>query len=93
MIIEYFQRIVNIFLCFFQNQIKKGVMDTENILVYDNIRNKAKKAGISINYIEKKANLAIGSICKWNTVSPTAKSLLSVAQILGCTVDDLLKSG
>ena len=66
-------------------------MYTENIFVYDNICEKAKKAGISINSIEKETNLAIGSLCKWNTVSPTAKSLLKVAKVLGCSVDDLLK--
>ena len=75
----------------FSEQKKKGVVKTENILVYDNICERAKEAGMSINSIEKETNLSIGSICKWNTVSPTAKSLLKVANVLGCSVDDLLR--
>ena len=51
------------------------------IAVYDNVKKRAKTAGISINAIEKRAGLSIGSVCKWNTVSPTASSLLKVAQI------------
>lgn len=63
----------------------------EHIAVYDNIQLKAKAARISINSIEKEAGLATGSVCKWNEVSPTARSLKKVADILGCTVDELLK--
>lgn len=59
-------------------------------MIYDNICKKAKEKGVSINSIEKETNLSIGSICKWNIVSPTAKSLKKVAIFLGCTVDDLL---
>lgn len=59
--------------------------------IYDNICHKSKKIGLSINSIEKEAGIAIGSMCKWNTVSPTARSLKKVADILKCTVDDLLK--
>lgn len=60
------------------------------IMIYTNIRKKAKLAGLSIHSLEKKANLSVGSICKWNVVSPTARSLKSVADILNCTVDELL---
>ncbi len=63
----------------------------ENILLYTNICKKAKQVGISINSIEKETGLSIGSICKWNTVSPTVKNLSKVANVLGCTVDELLR--
>lgn len=63
----------------------------DQIAVYDNIRRRAKEAKISINAIEKQTGLAIGSLCKWNTVSPSVNSLLKVAAVLGCTVDELLK--
>ena len=62
----------------------------EQIMVYDNIKRRAKAAGISINSIERQTGLAIGSICKWNVVSPTAGSLLKVAAVLGTSVDELL---
>lgn len=60
-------------------------------MVYDNICVAAKSLGLSINYIEAKAGLSAGSICKWNLVSPTARSLKKVAKLLGVTVDSLLK--
>lgn len=61
------------------------------IKIYDNIQLKAKKSGMSINSLEKEANLGIGSICKWNDVSPTVRNLKKVADILKCSVDDLLE--
>lgn len=59
-------------------------------MIYDNICRKAKTIGISINALEKKANVSVGSICKWNIVSPTARSLKKVADILDCSVDELM---
>lgn len=44
-------------------------------MVYDNICLAAKKSGLSINFIEIEAGLSAGSLCKWNKVSPTARSL------------------
>lgn len=36
-------------------------------------------------------DVSSGSICKWgNGVSPTVRNIKRVANILGCTVDDLL---
>ena len=66
------------------------MVNIERIMVYDNVRKCAKLAGISINALEKETGLSIGSICKWNTVSPTVGSLLKVANVLGVTVNDLL---
>lgn len=60
-------------------------------MVYDNICTIAKKLGLSINSIELEAGLSIGSLCKWNKVSPTARSLKRVAKLLGVTVDSLLE--
>lgn len=60
-------------------------------MVYDNICTIAKESGLSINSIELEAGLSIGSLCKWNKVSPTARSLKRVARLLGVTVDSLLE--
>lgn len=60
-------------------------------MVYDNICLAAKKSGLSINFIENEAGLSAGSLCKWNKVSPTARSLKKVAKLLGVTVDSLLE--
>lgn len=59
-------------------------------MIYDNICEKAKEMGISINSLEKRTGVSVGSICKWNTVSPTVRSLKKVADILKCSVDDLI---
>lgn len=69
---------------------KKGV----NVLatnIFDKISKLASEKGMSINSIEEKAGVSTGSVYKWNTVSPTVKNLSKVAEVLGCTVDDLLK--
>jgi transcriptional regulator with XRE-family HTH domain len=53
----------------------------------------AKAAGLSVNSIEKEAGLSTGSLCKWNTVSPTVRSLKKVSDILNVPVEKLLESG
>lgn len=62
-----------------------------NMRIYDNICMVAKKTGISINSIEKIAELSTGSLCKLNTVSPTVRSLKKVAVALGVSVEKLLE--
>ena len=48
-------------------------------MIYDNIFERAKKRGISINKLEEQAELSKGSICKWGkSVSPTVKSIKKV---------------
>lgn len=59
--------------------------------IFDKISKKASEKGMSINSIEEKAGVSTGSVYKWNTVSPTVKNLAKVAEVLGCTVDELLK--
>ena len=52
---------------------------------------------MSINYLEKMAGVSRGSICKWgfagedNKVEPGIWKLEKVAQILGVSVDQLIK--
>ncbi len=60
-------------------------------MIYDNICNVAKEKKVSINSIEKETGLSVGSLCKWNVVSPTVRSLSKVAEYLGVSIEDLLK--
>lgn len=61
-------------------------------MIYKNICKLAKEQNMSINRLEQEAGLSSGSICKWGkSVSPTVISLKKVADILGCTVDDLIR--
>lgn len=63
----------------------------EHLTIYENIKRHAKDKHISVNSIEKNNGLAIGSVAKWNTVSPTVGNLKKVADYLGVTVDELLR--
>ena len=66
------------------------MIDTENN-IFDKVSKKAVEKGISINLLENRAGVSTGSIYKWNTVSPTVRSLSKVAKVLGCTIDELLE--
>lgn len=66
-----------------------GIYTTEYI--FDKISKRASEKGISINSLEKQAGISIGSVYKWNTVSPTIRNLSKVAEVLECTIDELLK--
>lgn len=59
-------------------------------VVYDAVKKRAQKKGISIYELEKRIGIASGSIIKWNDSIPRSDRLYSVAAILGCSVDDLL---
>ena len=59
--------------------------------IFDRVAKKASEKGISINALEIKAGVSRGSVYKWNSVSPTVKNLASVAEVLDCSVDELLK--
>jgi hypothetical protein len=58
--------------------------------IYDQIAKRSKEKKIPVYKIEEMAGLSKGSIGKWNTVNPSAVSLKQVADILQCSVDDLL---
>lgn len=66
-------------------------------MLYKNICEIAKEKGMSINYLEKMAGVSRGSICKWgfadedNKVEPGIWKLEKVAQILGVSVEQLIK--
>lgn len=66
-----------------------GIYTTGHI--FDKISKRASEKGISINSLEKQAGISIGSVYKWNTVSPTIRNLSKVAEVLECTIDELLK--
>ena len=60
-------------------------------MILRNIKKEAEKKGISIGEIEKKAGLSNGAIFKWRNSSPTVEKLKAVANVLGITVDDLIR--
>ena len=57
----------------------------------ENIRNTSKKKKIPLYVIEEKAEIAKGSISKWNDVVPSIEKVSKVADVLGVSVNTLLK--
>lgn len=60
-------------------------------MLYDVIRNICSEKGLSIRYVERKAQLTNGTIGKWNECEPSANNLFRVAKVLGYTVEELLE--
>lgn len=59
-------------------------------MIFNNIKTIALKKGIPIYRLEQEAGLGKGSICKWNSVSPSVKNLKRVADVLGVKLDELI---
>lgn len=59
--------------------------------LYEKIKKKAKERDVSIAKIERDCGLSSSSISKWNVSMPNVKSLNSVANYLGVTIQYLLE--
>ncbi len=55
------------------------------------IRSLCRERGISITDLEKKADLGKNTIYYWNDIEPGVEKVKRVADVLGGTVDELLK--
>lgn len=60
-------------------------------IVYYNVKELADKKGLSIRELERRVDLKNGAISKWKHVSPRVENLQNVANVLGVTVNRLLK--
>ena len=60
-------------------------------MIYENILDVAKKKKMSLNRIEKEANLSSGAIGKWKKSSPTVDNIKAVAKVLNVSVNTLIK--
>ena len=60
-------------------------------MIYDKIKEIASEKGISIYRIEKDLDLGNGNISKWNTSSPSATTLNSIANYLNVRLEQLLE--
>lgn len=58
--------------------------------LYENIKKKCEKKGISIAKLERVANLSVGSISHWRVSDPKLGNVKAVADYLRCTIDELL---
>lgn len=58
--------------------------------MYYKIKEEAKKKGLNISQLERKAGLSRGSINKWRKSSPTLDTLEKVAEAMGLKVTTLI---
>ena len=61
-------------------------------MLYERIKIVAKERGISISELERKSELAQGSICKWNEIKPAFDKVVKVAHCLGISVEYLAEA-
>lgn len=57
------------------------------------ILDKCREQGITLAELERKAGLANRTIYKWNESVPSVDKVLAVANVLGVTVDELVREG
>lgn len=62
-------------------------------MIYENISAICKERGISIAKLERSAGLGNATIQGWKSGGPRASTLKRVADVLGVTVDELMKEG
>lgn len=59
-------------------------------MLYENISARCREKGIRISNLERAAGLANATVRRWSTSSPSVNNLKKVADVLDCTIDDLL---
>ena len=57
--------------------------------IYSAVKTRADRMNISIAKPEKRAEVANGTIGGWRSGKPYAETLRKVADVLGCTVNEL----
>lgn len=60
-------------------------------MVYEQIKSRAEKQGITIAEVARRADIDPTLIGKWKRSSPSLENAKRVADVLGCTVDDLIR--
>ena len=59
-------------------------------MVYEQIKKRAEEKGITIAEVARRSAVDPTLIGKWRNSSPTVDKVKRVADVLGCTVDDLI---
>lgn len=58
--------------------------------IYDKVKAVAKERDVTISEVERLAEVSNGSIGKWNTVSPSVRTLKRVADVLEVPIEELI---
>ncbi len=62
-------------------------------LLYSKIKEICKTKGISIRKLESDLEFSYGSVCKWNTNTPSFERITKVANYLSIPLDDFRNEG
>lgn len=62
-------------------------------MLFKKIKSICDAKDMSIRELENKAGLGNGTIKGWEKSSPTVNNLKKVANILNCTIDELIRDG
>ena len=60
-------------------------------MLRDKIKEMCKERGITIKQLERDAELGEGTIKKWSDFNPRLENVVKVADVLGVSVDDLIR--
>ena len=58
--------------------------------LYTNVRTICQARHMTIAELERAAGLGNGVVRKWNSASPTLRTVIAVARCLGVTLDELI---
>ncbi|MBQ6163332.1 MAG: helix-turn-helix transcriptional regulator [Clostridia bacterium] len=62
-----------------------------SVTLYDVIRARCKDRGITVQELERRADIRRNTINRWGVNIPSVDKVMRVADVLGVTVDELLK--
>ena len=60
-------------------------------MVLDNIRRISKERGFTLAEVCRRSDVEYDTLKKWNKVMPNTENLIRVADVLGTTLDELIK--
>lgn len=60
-------------------------------MIFERISKLCEKSGMSIARLEKEAGLGNATVRGWKDSTPTVTNLKAVADVLGVTIDELMK--
>lgn len=66
------------------SEIEGGVL-----LIYTKIKELCKKKGVSVRKLEADLEFSTGSVCKWDTSTPSFKRITKVADYFSVPLDEL----
>lgn len=60
-------------------------------MIYDNVKALCEERNLTIQKLEEQAKLANGTIGKWKDSKPMAESIKKVAEVLGVSMEEVMK--